>query len=121
MRRATAVVRAPGAREETPGYHPAESLAVPPLPEIPLAGAPLDARDWTERRTVRLEHAGVQELELDPAALAGARNDFADLRLVHAGNQIPYLLERPALSPFADAGGPRSCPTRPGRTSAAGG
>lgn len=98
LRGTNAVRLAPGAIEETPGYRPSETLAAPPLPEIPLAGAPLDSRDWTTRRSVHLDNAGVHELELDPAALSGARADFADLRLVHAGNQIPYLLERTALS-----------------------
>ena len=64
----------------------------------PLTGAPLDAKDWTERRTLALARPGVQELELDLEALAKARSDFADLRVVRAGNQIPYVLERPALS-----------------------
>jgi hypothetical protein len=81
-----------------PGYHPRDSLAEPPLPDVPLAGAPLDTKDWLYRRTVQLSRAGVQELELDPEALARARPDFADLRLLRNGNQIPYVLEKPALS-----------------------
>ena len=40
----------------------------------------------------------MQELELDPEALAAARSDFADLRLLREGNQIPYVLEQPALA-----------------------
>jgi hypothetical protein len=47
---------------------------------------------------VQLTAPGVQELELDAASLAGARADFADLRLLRAGNQIPYILERPGLA-----------------------
>jgi hypothetical protein len=93
---ATGVI--PGDLEAMPDYHPRESLATAPLPDVPLTGAPLDAQDWPGRRVVRIERAGVQELELDPAALARARPDFADLRLLRAGNQIPYVLEQPALA-----------------------
>jgi len=98
LRQASGSLVVPGPLEETPGYRPRESLASPPLPEIPLAGAALDARDWKVRRPAHLKHAGVQELELDPAALAGARPDFADLRLLRDDRQIPYLLEQPGLA-----------------------
>lgn len=93
MRTAAATAVTPGDIEEMPGYRPRE-----PLPEVPLAGAPLDAKDWTGRKPVRLARAGVQELELDPETLAAARSDFADLRLLREGNQIPYVLEQPALA-----------------------
>ena len=98
MRNAGAFPVVPGEREAMPGYRPRESLATAPLPDVPLLGAPLDARDWPCRRPVRIERAGAQELELDPGALAGARTDFADLRLLREGNQIPYVLEQPALA-----------------------
>jgi hypothetical protein len=42
--------------------------------------------------------SGVQQLELDLDVLAGAQPGLADLRLVREGAQLPYLLERPALS-----------------------
>jgi hypothetical protein len=98
MRSATASVVVPGDLEDTPDYHPSESLAAPPLPDIPLTGAPLDAREWTFRRAVQIAEPGVQELELDLGALANSRRDFADLRLLRDGNQIPYVLEKPALA-----------------------
>ena len=98
MRGASANVATPGELEPMPDYHPRESLSVAPLPDVPLAGAPLDAKDWPRRQPVQITHAGVQELELNLAALAQARSDFADLRLLHAGNQIPYVLEQPALA-----------------------
>jgi hypothetical protein len=47
---------------------------------------------------VQLAAAGVQQLELDLDVLARAQPAFADLRLVRDGAQVPYLLERPALS-----------------------
>ena len=98
MRTAAATAVVPGALEPMPGYHPRDSLAEPPLPDVPLAGAPLDTKDWLYRRSVQISRAGVQELELDPEALARTRPDFADLRLLRNGNQIPYVLERPALA-----------------------
>jgi len=98
LRTASAAVLTPGALEAMPGYQPGNSLAAPPLPEIPLAGAPLATKDWTARKPIRISRAGVQELELDPEALAQSRNDGADLRVLRGGNQIPYVLEQPALA-----------------------
>jgi len=93
---ATPVV--PGEIESVPDYHPPQSLATAPLPDVPLTGAPLDARNWPVRRPIEITRPGVQELELDLAALALARADFADLRVLRDGNQIPYVLEQPALA-----------------------
>lgn len=91
----TAIV--PGAIAATPDYQAREALAGPPLPDVPLTGAPLDTREWESHRAITIARAGVQELELDPGALAASRPDFADLRLIRNGNQIPYVLEQPAL------------------------
>ena len=98
LRGATASVVVPGNLEETPNYHPAETLGSRPLPDIPLLGAPLDTKDWVFRNTVLVSDAGVQELELDLDALSKARPDFSDLRLLRGGNQIPYILEQPAVA-----------------------
>lgn len=98
LRTASAAVLTPGPLQDTPGYAPRASLAEPPLPDIPLVGAPFDAEGWTRHKSVQFAAAGVQELELDPAALAGARTDFADLRLLCAGHQIPFILERTNLA-----------------------
>jgi len=40
----------------------------------------------------------VQQLELDPEVLARATRDLRDVRLVHDGRQIPFLLERTSIS-----------------------
>ena len=98
MRQADASALIPGALEPMPDYRPRESLGTAPLPDVPLTGAPLDTKDWPHRQPVRITRAGVQELELNLAALAQARPDFADLRLLLGGNQIPYVLEQPALA-----------------------
>jgi hypothetical protein len=68
------------------------------MADVPLTGAPLDAKDWAFRRAVQIGAPGVQELELDLEAVARSRPDFADLRILREGNQIPYVLEQPALS-----------------------
>jgi hypothetical protein len=102
MRGAGAAVVIPGGIEDIADYHPRETLGAPPMPEVPLTGAPLDARDWALRRAVQIAEPGVQELELDLEALAKSRPDFADLRLLRDGNQIPYVLERPALARSLD-------------------
>lgn len=98
MRDATVATVVPGPLETMPDYRPRDSLAEPSLPDVPLTGAPLDTKNWSHHREVQLTRAGVQELELDVAALAEARSDFADLRVLRGENQIPYVLERPALS-----------------------
>ncbi len=98
MLRAEAIPVIPGEREAMPQHQPRDSLATAPLPDVPLTGAPLDPKDWLYRRVLRVEAAGVQELELDPEVLARSQADFADLRLLHDGNQIPYLSEQPKLT-----------------------
>lgn len=72
--------------------------AVDRLADAPLLGAPIDVSSWRHARVVRLQMDGIQQLELDPAVLAGSANDCADLRLVREGRQIPYVIERPPLS-----------------------
>ncbi|MEO6994361.1 MAG: DUF3999 family protein [Lacunisphaera sp.] len=88
----------PGAVEPMPGYHPRETLGSAAVPDVPLTGAPLDTTDWTQRKSITLTRAGIQELELAPIILANTRTDFADLRVLHDGNQIPYILEQPSLA-----------------------
>jgi len=98
MRAASANLVMPGHVEDMPDYHVRESLAEPPLPDVPLTGAPLDTEAWMGRKPIQILRAGVQELELDPEALAKSLPDGADLRVLRDGKQIPYVLERTALS-----------------------
>ncbi len=83
----------PGPAAPNPGYHTVDTLA-----DTPLRGAAIDPAAWGFRKPVQLTAAGVQQLELDLDVLARAQSSFADLRLVRDGAQVPYLLERPALS-----------------------
>lgn len=88
----------PGALEPQPGHKPRELVASGLLPGAVLAGALFDAEGWKTCRAVQITKPGVQELELPPEVLSRTRSDFADLRLVRASRQLPYLLEKPALS-----------------------
>lgn len=83
----------PGAAIPNPGYRAPDTLS-----DTPLRGGALDPAPWGFRKPVQLASAGVQQLELDLDVLARAQRGFADLRLVRDGAQVPYLLERPALS-----------------------
>ncbi|MEO7413256.1 MAG: hypothetical protein ABIZ81_07850 [Opitutaceae bacterium] len=98
MRQAAATSASCGELEAMPNYRARDSLATAPLPDVPLTGAPLDTNEWKFSKAISLARSGVQELELDPEVLAGARADFADLRLLRDGNQIPYVLEQPLLA-----------------------
>jgi len=84
----------PGPAAPNPGYRPPPDA----LADTPLRGAALDPAPWGFRKPVQLAAAGVQQLELDLDVLARAQSGFADLRLLRDGAQVPYLLERPALS-----------------------
>lgn len=75
-----------------PNYHHAD-----PLAGLSLLGATVKLADWSVRRPVRLENPGVQQLELDLAALNHADHSLADLRLVRGEQQVPYILERTGL------------------------
>lgn len=103
---------APGPAAPNPGYRAADSLAS--LADTPLRGAALDPAPWGFRKPVQLAAAGVQQLELDLDVLAHAQPALADLRLVHDGAQVPYLLERPPLSRLSPlAVTPADDPKRP--------
>ncbi len=83
----------PGPPVPDPQYQPSQ-----PLADLLISGGPLDPAPWTRRKPVMFSAPGVQQLELDLDVLAGARPDFADLRLLGEDRQIPYVLERTAMS-----------------------
>jgi len=79
---------AAGGLFDNPDYHAPEAL-----PGLSPVGAALDVSPWKYRKPVRIEHAGVQNLELDLEVLAAAQRSFGDLRLVGDGHQVPFLIE----------------------------
>jgi len=68
------------------------------LPGLADSAALLDTRPWRFRRAVEVTVPGAQQLELDLEVLSRARSDLGDLRLVRAGHQVPYLIERTSLT-----------------------
>jgi hypothetical protein len=88
----------PSALAANPAYRTPETL-----PQIPDAGAALDASAWRYRKPIHIERPGVQQLELDLEVLAGAQPGFADLRLVRDGRQLPFVVEHPAASQLLKA------------------
>lgn len=98
LRHARAIPVEAGPLEDMPAFHPREPPATTPLNEVPLTGAPLDVTPWAHRRPIVISEPGVQELELDSAALAGSQADGSDLRVWRDGNQLPYLRETTALA-----------------------
>jgi len=78
---------------DNPSYRAPEVLA-----GIQEDGTALDVLAWKFRKPLKLARAGAQQLELDLDVLARAQPGFADLRLVRAGKQVPYVLERTSIS-----------------------
>lgn len=77
-----------GPKTENPSFRARPALSLPPP-----AGGAIDPSPWRFCKEVRLREAGVQELELDLATLAGSSALRSDLRLVRQGTQVPYLIE----------------------------
>jgi hypothetical protein len=77
---------------DNPDYRAREVLA-----GVEAGGAPLDVVEWRYRRRLEISGAGAQQLELDLDALAHAKGDLADLRLVSGSNQAPYIIERTSI------------------------
>lgn len=68
------------------------------LPGIGESGAPMDVSAWKFRKPVTISAPGVQQLDLDLDVLAHGTAEFADLRLLHGSNQVPYILDRTSIS-----------------------
>lgn len=90
-------------REPNPGYRASEVLA-----GIQDGATAIEVADWKYRKALKPGRAGAQQLELDLDVLAHAQPGFGDLRLVRAGKQVPYILERTSiarsLTPVVSAG-----------------
>lgn len=68
-----------------------------PLALLAAGTPPLDVSPWHFRKSVRLVGSGIQQLELDLEVLARGAQNFADLRIVAGGQQVPFVLERSSL------------------------
>jgi hypothetical protein len=79
----------PGPVAANPAYRVPEAL-----PQVAATGAALDVADWRYRKAVRIERAGVQQLDLDLEVLAHAQDSGADLRLLQDGRQVPFIIDR---------------------------
>ena len=68
------------------------------LPGIGAPGSKLDVSEWKFRKTIKISSRGAQQIELDPDLLGHAQPGFADLRMMHGSNQVPYIIERTSIS-----------------------
>ena len=68
------------------------------LPGVAPEGGALDVSSWRLRKAVSAAPQALQRLELDLEVLGHARRDFADLRLMREGVQIPYILDAGGVS-----------------------
>jgi hypothetical protein len=68
------------------------------LPGIEVAGTALDVSDWKFRKPLKISGTGAQQTEFDLDVLAHAQPGFADLRVLHGSNQVPYVIERTSIS-----------------------
>jgi hypothetical protein len=78
----------PSPLADNPVYRAPEVLA-----GIQQGAAAVDVSEWKYRKAVSLKSAGAQSIELDLDVLSHAQPNFADLRVVSSGKQLPYILE----------------------------
>ena len=56
--------------------------------------------EWRHRQTLSIPTDGLKRIELPPETLDAARSSLEDLRLLDsAGNEVPFLIERPTPRP----------------------
>jgi hypothetical protein len=78
---------------DNPDFHTPEVLS-----GLDLTGAALDIAGWKFRKPVEISKGGAQQIELDLEVLAHAQPDFADLRVLHGSNQVPYIIQSTSIS-----------------------
>ena len=78
---------------DNPDFRASEALA-----GVELNGAALDVADWKFRKPVKISGGGAKQLELDLDVLAHAQPGFADLRVMHGSNQVPYIVQHTSIS-----------------------
>ena len=76
-----------------PNYHPPEAL-----PGMQETGIALDVSPWHFRKQIKIETSGAQQIELDLDVLSHSQPGFQDLRLLRAGKQVPYIVERTSIN-----------------------
>ena len=89
LRMAASMTVEPAPLADNPTYRPPE-----PLGSISLQGAAIDPAKWRFRKPLAITKHGAQEVELDREVLAHASEGLDDVRIVQAGCQIPFVLER---------------------------
>ena len=89
---ATASEIKPAAIAENSEYRVPDALA-----GMGETSAPLDVSQWKFRKAVQIAGSGAQQLELDLDVLSHANASFADLRLMRAQRQLPYLVESTSI------------------------
>ena len=67
------------------------------LPEVKEIGKTLDVATWSFRKQVIVKQPGLQQLDLDLEIMGRSLQNYADLRLMHAGRQIPFIMEQTAI------------------------
>ena len=78
---------------DNPDFRAPETLA-----GVELNGTALDVTDWKFRKPVKISSGGAQQLELNLDVLAHAQPGFADLRVMHGSNQVPYIVQHTSIS-----------------------
>jgi len=82
-----------GPLQENPNHVP-----IDPFSEISATGKAINLQGWAYRKSVIIEHPGVQRLELDPEILSRSDPSGQDLRLVRDSHQIPFLLDQTGVT-----------------------
>lgn len=78
---------------DNPDFRAPEALA-----GVELGGTALDVADWKFRKPVKISSGGAQQLELDLEALAHAKLNIADFRVMRGSNQVPFIIQRTSIS-----------------------
>ncbi len=78
---------------DNPDFRASEALA-----GIELNGTALDVAEWKFRKALKVSGGGAQQLELDLDVLAHTQPGFADLRVMHGSNQVPYIVQHTSIS-----------------------
>ena len=78
---------------DNPAYREPEAL-----PGLDVSGAALDVSAWKFRKPLQLTRGGAQQAELDLDVMAHSQPGFADLRVLHGSNQVPYIIQRTSIS-----------------------